>query len=193
MRVIAGKFRSRVLQAPVGLDTRPTADRLRETLFNVLTQGAVDRVAGSAFLDLYAGSGAVGIEALSRGATSATFVEEGVSALAILAKNLETFGIGRDPARVEKKNVSRYLRGLAAKPDAATFGVIFLDPPYEMAEEYSTTLNLLGGECLNLLADGAVVVAEHRRKASLEERYGALQRTRVKEQGDAGLSFYSVD
>jgi 16S rRNA (guanine966-N2)-methyltransferase len=193
VRVIAGKFRSRVLQAPVGLDTRPTADRLRETLFNVLTQGAIDRVEGAPFLDLYAGSGAVGIEALSRGATFATFVEEGAPALAMLAKNLEALGIGRGLARVEKKNVSRYLRGLAAKPDDIGFSVVFLDPPYEMAEEYATTLGLLGGECRALLAEGAIVVAEHRRKACLEERYGALLRFRIKEQGDAGLSFYSVE
>jgi 16S rRNA (guanine(966)-N(2))-methyltransferase RsmD len=192
MRVIAGKFRSRVLQAPVGLDTRPTADRLRETLFNVLTQGAVDRVAGSAFLDLYAGSGAVGIEALSRGAASVTFVEEGVAALGTLAKNLEALGIGRGAVRVEKKTVGRYLRGLSSKPEGTGFEVVFLDPPYELAEEYSATLGLLGGECLGLLAEGALVVAEHRRKAVLEERYGGLLRVRVKEQGDAGLSFYAV-
>jgi 16S rRNA (guanine966-N2)-methyltransferase len=93
MRVIAGTFRSRPLLAPAGMDTRPTADRLRETLFNVLTNGAVNRVAGAAFLDLYAGSGAVGIEALSRGAASVTFVEQGVAALAVLTKNLANLGI----------------------------------------------------------------------------------------------------
>ena len=95
MRVIAGSFRSRPLLAPAGLETRPTTDRLRETLFNVLTNGAVDRVAGAAFLDLYAGSGAVGIEALSRGAERVTFVESGVSAVAVLRKNLESLGIRR--------------------------------------------------------------------------------------------------
>jgi len=197
MRVIAGRFRSRVLGAPEGMDTRPTADRLRETLFNVLTQGVVDRVAGAAFLDLYAGSGAVGIEALSRGAASVTFVEQGAAALAVLGKNLETLGIRGagllgGAVQVEKKAVARFLRGAMEKPGSGPFGVVFLDPPYELDEEYAITLGLLGGECAGLLTEGGLVVAEHRKKDSLAERYGELVRVRVKEQGDAGLSFYSA-
>jgi 16S rRNA (guanine966-N2)-methyltransferase len=201
MRVIAGSFRSRPLLAPLGLDTRPTADRLRETVFNVLTQGAVDRVAGAAFLDLYAGSGAVGIEALSRGASSVTFVEQGALALAVLQKNLENLGIRGaglpgTGVRVEKQSVARYLRGAIGKVGAGLisgpFGVIFLDPPYELVEEYAATLGLLGGECAALLVEGGLVVAEHRKKDSLAERYGGLVRVRVKEQGDAGLSFYGL-
>ena len=103
MRVIAGALRSRPLLAPPGMDTRPTADRLRETLFNVLTQGIVDHVAGGAFLDLYAGSGAVGIEAVSRGAASVVFVEQGAPALAVLAKNLANLSLRAPKAQVEKK------------------------------------------------------------------------------------------
>jgi 16S rRNA (guanine966-N2)-methyltransferase len=192
MRVIAGTFRSRPLLAPPGLDTRPTADRLRETLFNVLTQGAVNRIAGAAFLDLYAGSGAVGIEALSRGASSVTFVELGTPALAVLQKNLANLGIRGASAHIEKKSVVRYLRG-AVEAGAGPFGVVFLDPPYELADEYKTMLALLGGECATLLAEGALVVAEHRKKDSLEESYGQLVKTRVLKQGDAGLSFYSLE
>jgi 16S rRNA (guanine(966)-N(2))-methyltransferase RsmD len=192
MRVIAGSLRGRVLAAPVGLETRPTADRLRETLFNVLTQGARDRVAGMGFLDLYAGSGAVGIEAASRGASQVVFVEEGAAALAVLRRNLAGLGLGMrsqgsGAVRVEKRAVQRYLRGAEE-----AFGVIFLDPPYEEAEEYAGTLGLLGGACAGLVAEGGWVVAEHRRKRPLEERYGRLRRFRVKEQGDAGLSFYEV-
>jgi len=190
MRVIGGKFRSRSLLAPAGLDTRPTSDRLRETLFNVLTQGAVNWVTGAAFLDLYAGSAAVGIEALSRGAGSVTFVEQGAAALEVLQKNLDGLGLRGALVRVEKKSVGRFLRGAAEK---AGFGVVFLDPPYEMAEEYETTLGLLGSDSVGLLAPGAVVVAEHRRKSGLEGSYGKLVRTRVLEQGDAGLSFYSIE
>jgi 16S rRNA (guanine966-N2)-methyltransferase len=190
MRVIAGRLRSRPLLAPAGMDTRPTADRLRETLFNVLTNGAVNRIAGAAFLDLYAGSGAVGIEALSRGAESVTFVEEAPAALAVLGKNLAALGLKGEAVRVEKRSVGRYLRGAAEK--SAAFDVIFLDPPYEMAEEYSLALTLLGGECRALLAADALVVAENRRKNPLEASYGCLVRTRVLEQGDAGLSFYRV-
>lgn len=191
MRVIAGTFRSRPLLAPPGLDTRPTADRLRETLFNVLTQGAVNRIAGAAFLDMYAGSGAVGIEALSRGASSVTFVEQEAQALAVLQKNLDNLGIRGADARIEKKSVARYLRGAIEKAGTGPFGVVFLDPPYELADEYATTLALLGGECAALLAEGALVVAEHRKKDLLSESYGQLVKTRVLKQGDAGLSFYS--
>jgi 16S rRNA (guanine966-N2)-methyltransferase len=190
MRVIAGRFRSRPLLAPVGIDTRPTADRLRETLFNVLTQGEVNRVDGTAFLDLYAGSGAVGIEALSRGAAHVTFVEQGASALAVLQKNLENLGVRDDAVRIEKRSVARFLRGALEKTASCGFGVVFLDPPYAMAEEYALTLGLLGGECAGLLEDGVMVVAEHGRKSGLEANYGKLVRTRVLEQGDAGLSFY---
>ena len=192
MRVIAGRFRSRPLLAPAGLDTRPTADRLRETLFNVLTQGAVDRVAGAGFLDLYAGSGAVGIEALSRGAVSVTFVEQGAAALAVLRKNLENLGLAREMVCLEKRGVGRFLRGSLEKAELGGFGVVFLDPPYALGDEYALALGLLGGECASLLAPGAVVVAEHRKKVPLEASYGKLVQTRVLAQGDAGLSFYEA-
>lgn len=191
MRVIGGTLRSRPLLAPAGLDTRPTADRLRETLFNVLINGAVNRVAGAAFLDLYAGSGAVGIEALSRGAASVIFVEQGAPALAILKKNLDSLGLRGGGFRVEKRSVGRFLRNVE-KAALGSFGVVFLDPPYDLAEEYAITLGLLGGECAALLAPGALVVAEHRRKQALAESYGILERTRLLEQGDAALSFYEV-
>src|SRR5271154_6490628 len=151
MRVIAGTLRSRPLLAPAGQDTRPTADRLRETLFNVLTQGAVDRIAGATFLDLYAGSGAVGIEALSRGAASVTFVEQGTAALAVLKKNLDSLGLRGMGIRIEKRSVGRFLRG-AMETGSEPFGVVFLDPPYDIADEYATTLELLGGPCTALLA-----------------------------------------
>jgi 16S rRNA (guanine966-N2)-methyltransferase len=196
LRVIAGKWRSRPLLAPAGMDTRPTADRLRETLFNVLTQGAVDRVQGARFLDLYAGSGAVGVEALSRGATQAIFVEQAAGALAVLRKNLEALGIRGDAARVEKRGVGRFLRGELEnelkKTAVEGFGVVFLDPPYDLAEEYATTLGLLGGEGAALLAPAGLVVAEHRRKQALAESYGRLTRIRLLEQGDAGLSLYAI-
>jgi 16S rRNA (guanine(966)-N(2))-methyltransferase RsmD len=178
------------------MDTRPTADRLRETLFNVLTQGAVDRIEGARFLDLYAGSGVVGIEALSRGAVQAVFVEQAAGALAVLRKNLDALGIRGDAARVEKRGVGRFLRGelenKLEKMAAKGFGVVFLDPPYDLADEYAMTLGLLGGEGAALLAPDGLVVAEHRRKQSLAESYGRLTRVRLLEQGDAGLSLYEI-
>ena len=188
MRVIAGTYRSRALKAPEGLATRPTSDRLRETLFNVLAP----RIEGAAFLDLYAGSGAVGIEALSRGAGRVAFVERSEAALAVLRENLEKLGL-RGTARVHAVSVSAFLNRAAAGPKPERHEVVFLDPPYDGAEEYARTLGLLGGAAQELLAEGAVVVAEHRRKARLEDRYGALVRTRLLEQGDAALSFYAAD
>ena len=130
---------------------------------------------------------AVGIVAASRGAGPVVFVEQGAAALAVLRKNLEGLGLKGAGIRVEKRGVGRFLR--EAKGE---FGVVFLDPPYELEAEYAGTLGLLGGECVGLVADGGWVVAEHRRKRPLEETYGRLRRVRVKEQGDAGLSFYEV-
>lgn len=208
MRVIAGMYRSRVLAAPKGLATRPTSDRLRETLFNVLAP----RMEGAAFLDLFAGSGAVGIEALSRGAARVTFVERAPAAAGVLRQNLERLGI-KDRVCVQAGSVGPFLRRAG---ESGRYNVVFLDPPYEAAEEYDAVLGMLGGVSAPrsvksgdlerpagsdrrpalvhpLLAAGAVVVAEHRRKDRLEERYGALKRTRLLEQGDAGLSFYEAD
>jgi 16S rRNA (guanine(966)-N(2))-methyltransferase RsmD len=192
MRIIAGKFRSRRLEAPPGLATRPSSDRLRETLFNVLAP----RIAGAAFLDLYAGSGAVGMEALSRGAASVDFVERAPAALTVLRANLARLGI-TEGFWVHTGSVGAWLRRFATSPSRKpgvppAFDLVFLDPPYEAAQEYGRTLGLLGGGLVELLAPGALVIAEHRRKERLEERYGALERTRLLQQGDAALSFYSA-
>jgi 16S rRNA (guanine966-N2)-methyltransferase len=186
MRVIAGTYRSRPLAAPPGLSTRPTSDRLRETLFNVLAP----RIKGAAFLDLYAGSGAIGIEALSRGATSVTFVERAAPALKVLRTNLDRLGISSG-YRINSSSTATYLRG--PRSGAAEFDIVFLDPPYEAANEYATVLNLLGGEAAAFLAFGAVVIAEHRKKEKLDTNYGSLERTRLLEQGEAALSFYAAN
>lgn len=183
MRIIAGRFRSRPLHAPEGLATRPTSDRLRETLFNVLAS----RIEGARFLDLYAGSGAVGLEALSRGAERVVWVERAAPALKVLKSNVERLGI-TSGFRVHSGSVTSFLRG--PRDGAVEFNVVFLDPPYDAEEEYEMALQLLGGEALGFLAADAVVIAEHRRKEKIEDRYGALARTRLLEQGDAALSFY---
>ena len=185
MRIIAGIFRSRVLQAPAGLATRPTSDRLRETLFNVLAP----RIAGAAFLDLYAGSGAVGIEALSRGAEQVTFVERAPAALKVLRENLDRLALAVG-FRIHPGSVGSFLR--KPRSGLAGFDIVFLDPPYDAAEEYAATLGLLGGASAGLLAAGSVVIAEHRRKERLDEQHGGLIRTRLLEQGDAALSFYAA-
>jgi len=199
MRIIAGTYRSRQLQAPTGMATRPTSDRLRETVFNVLAP----RIEGARFLDLYAGSGAVGLEALSRGAEHVVFVERAPAALKALRSNLDKLGVKRG-FDLQACSVREYLRRAASVPRG--FDVVFLDPPYDVEAEYEGTLRALGGADVAprsqmrdpghpgsyLLAAGAVVIAEHRRKERLQDSYGALQRTRLLEQGDAALCFYAI-
>lgn len=185
MRVIGGQFRSRVLSAPDGWDTRPTSDRLRETLFNLLAP----RIEGAVFVDLYAGSGAVGIEALSRGARKAIFVEQAQPALKAIRRNLAVLGFHGSYA-LEARGVGAALREMTSS--GRTADIVFLDPPYERTNEYEATLGLLGGECSVLLAPGAMVVAEHAKKSDLGEWNGSLVRYRVLKQGDAALSFYSI-
>jgi 16S rRNA (guanine966-N2)-methyltransferase len=185
MRVIAGQFRSRPLIAPKGLDTRPTSDRLRETLFNVLAP----RIDGSVFLDLYAGSGAVGIEALSRGAKEAIFVENAEPALRAIRSNLASLGI-RGGYALEVRNAAVAIKRLMSAGKVAN--IIFLDPPYSDSTEYEIAMNLLGGECLQLLSPDAVVIAEHLKKHDLADNYGTLNRFRTLKQGDSILSFYSL-
>ena len=187
VRIIAGSLGSRRLEAPPGLATRPTSDRLRETLFNVLAP----RIEGAAFLDLYAGSGAVGMEALSRGAAQVEFVEREPAALKVLRGNLERLGIAAG-FHIHAVAVEAFLRRAAEDPKRERYEVVFLDPPWDAAEEYAATLGLLGGSAAGLLGAGALVIAEHRRKQLLEDRYGSLERTRLLEQGDAALSFYAA-
>ena len=185
MRVIAGTYRSRILKSLKGLALRPTSDRLRETLFNVLGP----QVSGSRFLDLFAGTGAIGIEALSRGAAEAVFVENHAPAAALIRRNLASLDI-RNGATVLAVDALRGLALLACRKEAQTsgFNYIFLDPPYARANQYARVLESLGSG--KLLAPGGAVIAEHRRSFDLPEKAGAFECYRVLQQGDAALSFY---
>jgi len=186
MRVIAGEYRSRSLTAPPGQSTRPTSDRLRETLFNVLAP----HLEGAVFLDLYAGSGAVGIEALSRGAKEAIFVDQAAPAQKAIRANLSALQI-RSHYALEARTAAAVVGRLAGQGSAVD--IVFLDPPYDRVDEYEKVLTLLGGECAPLLAPEAIVVAEHAKRQSLAERYGKLACYRTLVQGDAALSFYRVE
>ena len=183
VRVIAGKYRSRPLRSLKGAKLRPTSDRLRETLFNILGP-AVEAVT---FVDLYAGTGAVGIEALSRGARHAIFVEQHAPAVALIRRNLESLGM-RAEAEVLQMDVSRAIERLESMRVHAH--IIFLDPPYAADDEYDGTIEALGESGL-VAPDGRVIV-EHLRKRELPERAGDLELMRVVEQGDAALSFYRL-
>jgi 16S rRNA (guanine966-N2)-methyltransferase len=172
MRVIGGEFRSRVLKSLPGRDTRPTPDRLREALFNVLTP----RIEGAVFADLYAGTGAIGIESLSRGASRTIFVEQNRAAVAVIHQNLDSLQLGPRAA-------VRFGRAVALLP-ALEADIFFLDPPYPMEKEYESSMKILGQKAPGL------TIAQHASRFALEETYGRLKRTRVLRQGDNSLSFY---
>lgn len=173
MRVIGGEFRSRLLKSLPGLNVRPTPDRLREALFNVLAP----RIEGASFADLYAGTGAVGIEALSRGAARAVFVEQNRAALGVLRQNLKSLGL-ESRAEVRQGKASALL-------DAINADMVFLDPPYDLEREYETALVKLGERAPEL------VIVQNDVRLKLKESYGDLHQTRVLRQGDNCLSFFS--
>ena len=181
MRVIAGKFRSRTLRTLRGMTLRPTSDRLRETLFNVL--GAA--VEGSTFVDLFAGTGAIGIEALSRGARRVIFVENHAAAVKLIRENLKSLGIAGE-AEILAMDVIRGLKQFAARGGRVDF--VFMDPPYGRAEEYERVLEFV--DSTRVLAAEGIVIAEHAKKIELPEEMHSLERTRALVQGDSALSFY---
>jgi 16S rRNA (guanine966-N2)-methyltransferase len=188
MRVIAGKYRSRQLRSLPGLDLRPTSDRLRETLFNVLTGGNPTALERSVWLDLYAGTGAVGIEAMSRGATMVHFVESSARAAELIRQNLDSLGIGTG-FQILKQDSIRFLRGLG--PSSARADFVFLDPPYDIEEAYRQSLQALSRS--PVLKTETIVVAEHQKKFDPGEAFESLRRYRKLKQGDAALSFYRLD
>ncbi len=181
MRVIGGKFRSRRLKTLPGRHTRPTSDPLRETLFNILGV----RVLNSVFADCYAGSGAVGIEALSRGAVKVYFLESYRGAAAVIRGNLTSLGVD-DGFEILPTDVVRGLQQLARRGTVLDFA--FLDPPYTAVEEYERTLTYLGKG--KLLAGEAYIIVEHAPRTLLPERLGCLVRTRSLRQGNSVLTFY---
>ncbi len=172
MRIIAGEFRSRRLKTVMGLDVRPTPDRLRESLFNVLAP----RIQGTTFLDAYAGSGAVGIEAVSRGAARAVLIERNPVALRTIRENVADLGIS-DRVSILCGRATNFL---ATQP--ATF--VFLDPPYEQEKEYAEAFALLA------VTHSVQVIAQHSVRLKLPESYGRLARVREIRQGENILSFY---
>lgn len=182
MRIIAGTAKGRRLRALKGRRTRPTSDRVRETLFNILG----DRVIGANFLDLFAGSGDVGIEALSRGAGRAVFVDVSQRAAGVIRENLSVCGI-LDGYNVICRTVASALNLLEERGEK--FDLVFLDPPYASGLA-AQTLGRISGKTL-LPAEG-LVVAEHHHKTLLAEDYGTLRCLRRRTIGETALSFYAV-
>jgi 16S rRNA (guanine(966)-N(2))-methyltransferase RsmD len=175
MRVIGGEFRSRRLESMPGTDVRPTPDKVRESLFNILTP----EIEGCVFVDAYAGTGAVGIEALSRGARHVVFIEKDKSAAALIKSNLTSLK-AENRARVIHGPAAIYLGGLDAD-------IVFIDPPYPKEKEYQASLGALEKRPPGL------VIVQHAARFALADDYGPLHRTRIVKYGDNALSFYRKD
>jgi 16S rRNA (guanine966-N2)-methyltransferase len=179
MRVITGKFKGRRLQGPGGLDVRPTGDQLKESLFDILG----DRVRDSAFLDVFAGTGAIGIEALSRGAREAIFVETDNRCCKLIRHNLEL--CSASGGRIIAREAFSALRALARSGFRPP--LVFLDPPYDF-EPYADLLDILFS--MGLADERCLVVIEHSRRTSLPDSGPGYCRVRQVRQGDKALSFY---
>ena len=174
MRIIAGRFRSRKIKPVPGMKVRPTPERLREALFNVLQP----RIEGTVFVDAYSGTGAVGIEALSRGAKQAVLIEKKPEAMNVLRENVQALGI---------ENEVLVIRGSAIVQLPKQQGdIVFLDPPYEQIKDYDI--------CLKALPETgcALAIAQHSSRLILDEAYGPYKKIRILRQGENSLSFFAI-
>ena len=187
MRIIAGKYRGRNLKSPPSLEVRPTSDRLRETLFNVIAP----RIEGARFLELCAGSGAVGIEALSRGASHVTFVDRSPKMCSLIKSNLELCRVGQDQNAIVQSDAHDFLRRrLRQEPGNINLpDLVFFDPPY--ADDYLPILEIFGSGS-SLLPVNSLLIVEHYYKNQLIDSAGSIIRSRILRQGDSALSFYQT-
>jgi 16S rRNA (guanine966-N2)-methyltransferase len=176
MRIVRGSVGGRVLRAPPGAETRPTSEKVREAIFNILPD-----VEGMAVLDLFAGSGALGIEALSRGAAHATFVDQGKAALTAIRGNLRELGLDARSTVLSGDAVALAARHVPASP----WQLVFIDPPYR------SDLAVRSATALAHLADEAVIVIEHDRRNAPPDQLGSLLRTDERRYGDTLVSFYA--
>lgn len=180
MRIIAGLYRGRVIKSPADARTRPTSDRLRETLFNILSP----RIEESRFLDLCAGSGAIGMEAISRGASFVTFVDKSRRACALIEENLDLLNVPEEQTEV----LGLQAENFSGRTHETGWDIVFFDPPYET--DYSVVLFEAGTPESKLLRDDGVFIAEHHSKNGLPDAAGHLRRWRMLKQGETCLSFY---
>ena len=180
MRVISGLYRGRVLRSPPDNKTRPTSDRLRETLFNVLAPRINEE---TRFLDLCAGTGAIGIEAISRGTGFVTFVDKSKRSCALIEENLDKLGVPESQTDIQSHSAENF----TGREHPLGWDIAFFDPPYE--SDYSLVLHDFGYKN-DLLREGGVLVVEHHTKKQMPELIGELRRWRVLKQGETSLSFY---
>ena len=180
MRIIAGEFRGRVIKSPTDSRTRPTSDRLRETLFNVLAP----RIEGARFLDLCTGSGAIGMEALSRGAEHVTFVDRSRKACALIEENLDLLAVPEENTDIQALSAENFV----GRNHENGWDIVFYDPPYD--SDYGIVLFEFGSSESTLLNENGIVIAEHHTKNALPDAAHQLRRWRILKQGETSLSFY---
>jgi 16S rRNA (guanine966-N2)-methyltransferase len=180
MRIIAGIYKGRTLKSPQDLQVRPTSDRLRETLFNILNLNITE---DTRFLDLCSGTGAIGLEALSRGSKHTTFVEKSPRECSLIRINLELLRVDPHKSRVVCETAESFLQNTSQ-----TFDLVYFDPPY--AADYSRVLQQFGEIDSALLADEGILIAEHRKNITLPDEIHEIRRRRLLKQGDSCLSFF---
>ncbi len=180
MRIISGLYGGRQLKSPSDNKTRPTSDRLRETLFNVLAPRIDDE---TRFLDLCAGTGAIGIEALSRGAAFVTFVDKSKKACALIEQNLDTLAVPEEATDVLGLDAENF----TGREHPTGWDIAFFDPPYDA--DYSLVLHEFGFN-KTLLNDDGLLVVEHHTKKHIPDEVGSLRRWRILKQGETSLSFF---
>lgn len=181
MRIISGAYRGRILRSPPGNKTRPTSDRLRETLFNILSPQISEE---TRFLDLCAGTGAIGIEALSRGAGFVTFVDKSRRACALIEENLDLLEVPENETEI----VCLTAENFVGREHKENWDIVFFDPPYD--DNYQIVIYEFGDEGGKILAEDGIFIAEHHAKKILPDAFGNLRRWRLLKQGETCLSFY---
>lgn len=185
MRVIAGLAKGRKLFAPKGMSVRPTSDMVKESLFNIIR----DRIEGATFLDLFAGSGAIGIEALSRGAGAATFIDSDPTSITVINKNLELTGLSPKAKVIRSDAIDFLSKGQFA---GGPFQLIFLDPPYKIDPDMLNSI-FIGLLSKHFFSGGSLIIFEHSLKRDLESLPADLGEPMTKRYGDKALSFFNVD
>lgn len=181
MRIIAGEYRGRIIKSPPNNKTRPTSDRLRETLFNILAPKIDEE---TRFLDLCAGTGAIGIEALSRGAGFVTFVDKSRRACGLIEENLDLLKIPEENTEIICSPSEKFV----AREQTQGWKIVFYDPPYQ--NDYSMVFREIGEPDSKLLNDNGIFIAEHHAKNRLPDAIGEIRRWRIVKQGETNLSFY---
>lgn len=181
MRIIAGEYRGRILKSPADQKTRPTSDRLRETLFNILAP-RIDN--DTRFLDLCAGSGAVGIEAISRGAAFAAFVDKSQRSCALIEENLDLLAVPERQTEVVRSPAEKFV----TRQFQTAWNIVFYDPPYK--EDHRVFLFEFASNAADLLAPEGILIVEHHAKTNLPDVFGDVRRWRTIKQGETQLSFY---